>query len=76
MTNVRADIIATYAQWTALSALRSGAPIKSRHDVYTSLRDVDFEVLFDDSLGPINRSTFDAWHQAQVSPVSTVKRQP
>ena len=66
MRNVRKVIIATYAEWTAMSALRSGAPIKSRHDVYTAIRGVDFEVLFADSLGPINRATFDAWHAAAV----------
>ena len=53
MNEVRSAIIATYAEWTAMSALRSGAPIKSRRDVYTALRGVDFAVLFDDSLGPI-----------------------
>jgi hypothetical protein len=30
---VRQQIIQTYAEWTAMSALRSGAPIKSRRDV-------------------------------------------
>jgi hypothetical protein len=38
MSDVRPAIIATYAEWTAMSALRSGAPIKSRRDVYTALR--------------------------------------
>src|SRR5262249_12348004 len=66
MNEVRKAIIATYAEWTAMSALRSGAPIKSRRDVYTALRGVDFEVLFDEALGPINRSTFDAWHAEAV----------
>ena len=66
MDEVRKEIVATYAQWTAMSALRSGAPIKSRRDVYTALRGVDFDVLFTDELGPINRSTFDAWHADAV----------
>jgi hypothetical protein len=66
MDNIRAGIIETYAQWTAISALRSGAPIKSRRDVYTALREVDFKILFNDNLGAINRSTFDAWHKVQV----------
>ena len=51
-----------------MSALRSGAPIKSRRDVYTALRGVDFAVLFADELGPINRATFDAWHAAPFKP--------
>ena len=66
MSEVRKAIIATYAEWTAMSALRSGAPIKSRRDVYTALRGVDFAVLFDEALGPSNRSTFNAWHARAV----------
>ena len=50
MSNVREAIIATYAEWTAMSALRSGAPIKSRRDVYTALGSVDFAVLFNYAL--------------------------
>jgi hypothetical protein len=64
--DVRKTIIATYAEWTAMSALRSGAPIKSRRDVYTVLRGVDFAALFANALGPINRATFDAWHANTV----------
>ncbi len=66
MSDVRKGIIATYAEWTAMSATRSGAPIKSRRDVYTVLRGVDFTPLFNDALGPINRSTFDAWHTNEI----------
>ena len=46
--------------------VRSGAPIKSRRDVYIALRGVDFGVLFADGLGPINRAAFDAWHADAV----------
>jgi hypothetical protein len=66
MSDVRKAIIATYAQWTAMSALRSGAPIKSRRDVYTAIRGVDFAALFANELGPINRTTFDEWHANAV----------
>ena len=66
MSDVRRAIIKTYAEWTSMSALRSGAPIKSRRDVYTVLRVIDFEVLFSVSLGPINRTSFDAWHADAV----------
>jgi hypothetical protein len=65
--DVRTGIIKTYAEWTALSALRSGAPIKSRRDVYTVLRTTDFGLLFDTDLGPIDRKTFDPWHEAAVA---------
>jgi hypothetical protein len=63
MTDLRSQIIATYAEWTALSALRSGAPIKSRQDVYGVIRKVEFESLFDRQLGPIGTSDFNRWHQ-------------
>lgn len=74
MSDVRDAIIATYAEWTAMSALRSGAPIKSRRDVYTVLRRVDFAQLFDPALGPISRTTFDAWHKDAVE--AMVEREP
>jgi hypothetical protein len=73
-TDVRKAIIATYAEWTAMSALRSGAPIKSRCDVYTALRGVNFRVLFTDALGPINRRTFDMWHANAVQ--GMIERDP
>ena len=74
MSEIRKAIIATYAEWAAMSALRSGAPIKSRRDVYTARRGVDFEVLFADDLGPINRTMFDAWHASEVK--SMMVREP
>ncbi len=74
MSDARTAIIATYAEWTAMSALRSGAPIKSRRDVYTALRTVDFIALFADALGPIDRATFDAWHADAVR--SMIEREP
>ncbi len=63
---VKEQIVTTYAEWTALSALRSGAPIKSRRDVYTVIRQIDFDPLFARELGPINRKTFDRWHANAV----------
>ena len=67
MSDVRQQIVAQYAQWTALSALRSGAPIKSRRDVYTVLGTVNFDRLFDKSRGPINGSEFGDWHRATIA---------
>ncbi len=65
MPKFRAQIILDYAKWTALSATRSGAPIKSRGDVYPLLDAVTFgEVLSPGS--PISRTDFDAWHEAQT----------
>jgi hypothetical protein len=67
MADVRAEIIAQYAEWTALSALRSGAPIKSRRDVYTALHAVDFTSLFDQARGSISSDEFNAWHRDAVA---------
>lgn len=67
MPDLREHIVAQYAEWTALSALRSGAPIKSRRDVYGALRAVDFASLFDKARGPITGSEFTAWHERSVS---------
>ncbi len=68
----RPRIIAQYAEWTTMSALRSGAPIKSRRDVYTALRQVDFAPLFDKSMGPISRVAFDEWHADAVGRLCSV----
>jgi hypothetical protein len=65
MTFSRTQIIIDCAKWTALSATRSGAPIKSRGDVCLLLDAVTFaEVLSPGS--PISRPEFDAWHEAQT----------
>jgi hypothetical protein len=74
MGDIREKIIATYAEWTALSALRSGAPIKSRYDVYSALRACSFDVLFDKNLGSISRSEFNRWHRSTTTEV--VQREP
>ncbi len=74
MSGEREIIMEAYAKWTAMSAPRSGAPIKSRRDVYTVLRGVDFAVLFEDALGPMNRATFDAWHADAVQ--GMIEREP
>ncbi len=64
--DVRPQIISQYARWTALSALRSNAPIKSRRDVYSALDHVDFNPLFDNTLGSISESDFNSWHARAV----------
>ncbi len=67
MPNVQERIIRQYAEWTVLSALRSGSRIKSRDDVYGALRTVDFEPLFDKALGSISAGEFNAWHERSVA---------
>jgi hypothetical protein len=65
MTEVRRQIILDFAKWTALSALRSGAPIKSRLHVYRLLDGVAFgEVL--QLTPPIVETEFEAWHRRET----------
>jgi hypothetical protein len=65
MKECRHQIILDYAKWTALSALRSGAPIKSRTDVYPRLDAVKFSEVLSPSR-PVVGAEFDAWHEAQT----------
>lgn len=63
MTPERKTILAAYSGWTALSALRSGAPLKSREDVYPLIARIDFDDVLDTSKGPITKEIFESWHQ-------------
>jgi hypothetical protein len=66
VTDVRTQIVSTYAEWTALSALRSGSLVKSRQSVYRAIRGLDFSSLFDSGLGPFHQPEFDSWHRDTV----------
>ena len=61
----RVKIVLDYAKWTALSATRAGAPIKSRGDVYPLLDTVAFSEVLSPGL-PVSAAEFDAWHEAQT----------
>lgn len=62
----RRSIILQYAGWTALSALRSGSPVKSAKVIYPALRKVDWDTLFDLRRGPITESEFGEWHRKET----------
>src|SRR5262245_54711456 len=63
MKDCRLTIIDRFARWTALSALRSGPSFKSRQEIYSLLRLVDFaSLLAPDAALP----DFDAWHRGAV----------
>lgn len=65
MAESRHQIVVDFARWTALSALRSGAPIKSRVHVYRLLDDVAFRQVLQP--GPaITEAEFDLWHEAET----------
>ena len=58
----RCQILVEYAKWTALSAVRTGAPIRDRETVYRLLDGVTFaEVLSGEP-----EISFDCWHQCQT----------
>jgi hypothetical protein len=65
MADLRRQIILDYAKWSALSALRSGAPIKSRREVYPLLDAVAFADVLN-LRRPIAGAEFDAWHEAET----------
>ena len=65
MTEPRRQILLDFAKWTALSALRSGAPIKSRMEVYRLLDVVAFAHVLQPG-PPISGADFDEWHERQT----------
>ncbi len=60
---LRDGIIRTYAGWTALSALRSGSPVKSRDEIYPILAAINFDVLFGRTKDAVTIVEFDGWHR-------------
>ncbi len=66
MKETRSTIIESYAGWTALSALRSGSPVKSRADVYGLVNHVPFDVVLVPADEPINAGEFASWHHDAV----------
>lgn len=66
----RDRIVRRYAEWTALSALRSGAPVKSRVHIYPPLRKVQFGQVLTESIGTIDADEFEHWHRDAVRQLS------
>ena len=62
----RTKILRDYSRWTALSALRSGSPIRARRDLYPLLDRISFDFVLDVSLGPITQKQFNSWHRRTV----------
>jgi hypothetical protein len=69
----RYQIVTKFAKWTALSALRSGSPVKSRARIYPLLRDEHFKTLLNN---PPNtqESGFDEWHRSSVDRIRRHER--
>jgi hypothetical protein len=72
--SIKDKIITEYAQWTVLSAVRQGCPIRSRKDVYPALCKLDFSSLFDESKGAILSDEFDAWHASALETLTKIPR--
>jgi len=66
----RRQILVDFAKWTALSALRSGSPIKSRSEVYPLLDAVDFTRVLRPG-PPIAEKAFEEWHEEQTRGLCT-----
>ncbi len=73
MLTARRQILQAYAEWTVLSALRSGSPLRSRVDVYRAIRLIDFESVLKSELGPIEEHEFEGWHSTTL--VNLVKNE-
>ena len=67
MSKHRRAIITTFAGWTALSALRSGSPVKSRTEIYPLLHQANFDALLRAPAGSIAPAEFADWHAATVA---------
>src|SRR5271165_6889048 len=62
----RKKIVHDFAKWTALSALRSGSPLKRAERVYNLIENhADWLVLFDTTRA-IDEIEFDRWHKKTV----------
>ena len=65
MPESRSAIIRAYARWTALSALRSGSPVKSRADIYRLLDGVAFDTVLIGH-GALSGVAFAEWHEHET----------
>jgi hypothetical protein len=61
----RKKIVHDFAKWTALSALRSGSPLKSQKQVYDLIEKANLAALFDPT-HTIDQTEFDQWHEKTV----------
>lgn len=63
----RKVVVNAFAEWAAFSATRSGAPIKSRADVYPLIRRPNYQSLF---VGPaISMDEFAKWHKESTEEI-------
>lgn len=65
----RVKILKNYSEWTVLSALRVGSPIRNKKEIYPLLSNIDFDSIFDTSKGDIRSNEFNLWHRKAVDTV-------
>ena len=66
---VKQDIINTFCEWTAFSSTRSGAPLKSRIDVYPLIRLPRYDEILSGDI--IDLKEFEDWHTKSVNEICT-----
>lgn len=71
----RHKIAHNFSQWAALSALKSGSPLKSRDDIYPFVELGHFEVLLMTD-EPISHSEFNKWHTDALGYITSDNRLP
>jgi hypothetical protein len=72
-TDCRTTIVDGFARWTALSALRSGSPVKSREHIYPLLRSVDFASVLAPSTSSLSREAFEVWHRRAILGIASAE---
>lgn len=60
--NIEREIKETFSEWIAFSGTRSGAPLKSRKDIYPLIRIPDYPLVLDGET-PVTKEDFNAWHK-------------
>jgi hypothetical protein len=66
---IRKKIILEYSKWCVLSALRSGAPVKSRKALFPIIEAIPFDTVLNGEC-IISENDFDNWHREECIRVS------
>ena len=72
----RSDISHKFARWATMSALRSGAPVKSQEAVDSALGVIKLNRLFDKGYGPIDKGEFAEWHREAIDEILKLRFPP
>ncbi len=67
--SIRREIILEYSKWCVLSALRSGAPVKSRKSLFPIIEAIHFDTVLNGE-HIISESDFNKWHKKECISVA------